>query len=600
LEDQPELVCEEIRSFLTGEELKVAKKPWSNLNGTRSYLASTARVNPFYKSFEELAHSRGQLEAVSHPIFFRDELHVTRYSYSELFDRVSQYRRGLTKLGLKPGERVLMLVKPGIDFLALSYAVMGNGATPCFLDPGMGKEKLLACIQHLKPSAFIGSPKAHLLRLLYKSFFKDMNFHIIVSDWGLPRSKNLSYLKRFAALSEPAIESSAPALIAYTSGATGTPKAVVYDAEMATAQVSILRDQFGLSVGERDVPLLPIFSLFHLALGVTSIFAPLNPAKPLEFDPEKLLMLMNSEQATTSFGSPTLWGKLSEYALRTNQKLRTMRRVFMAGAPVSPRLVTQVKRVLGVDDSEIFTPYGATEALPVTLVSGTEIVDQEPQYASTGELGTFVGKPVTGVEIRIYEPFSDTESVAESELRISAEGRIGEVLVCGANVSKEYFENWDANALSKIHIEGRLWHRMGDLGYVIDGKLYFCGRKAHSFVHRGRRLCSVPIERIFNEHERVKRSALISLQGDGEEPAIVIEPEPAQFPKTPEQELRFEQELLEFAKRDPLSGLMRRVLFHPSFPVDPRHNAKVYSDKLQRWARNKVSVDSKGFSEARS
>jgi acyl-CoA synthetase (AMP-forming)/AMP-acid ligase II len=164
-------------------------------------------------------------------------------------------------------------------------------------------------------------------------------------------------------------------------------------------------------------------------------------------------------------------------------------------------------------------------------------------------------------------------------------GEIGEVIVCGNNCSPEYLRRPDANRLGKIVDKQRgFWHRMGDLGYLdTDGNLYYCGRKTHSVYTAERAFHSVPIEEIFNQLPKVRRSALVGINS-GREPAIIVEPHPEFWPQDEAQRALFIGELKELATKSELTASISKFFFHRSFPVDARHNAKIFREQLQVWA----------------
>jgi acyl-CoA synthetase (AMP-forming)/AMP-acid ligase II/pimeloyl-ACP methyl ester carboxylesterase len=591
LDDAPQVAIPAIKEFLS--------RP-SHVGSNPVPAAATREegsIHVIYDQVMRIAEEQPTLSAVITPRWVRDPingsaLHYAHTTYGELAKLVNQYQRGLVDAGLAPGDRVLMLVPPGADFLALSVAIAGRGATPVFVDPGIGMERLAKCIQDAAPHAFIGSPKAHILRHLHPSLFSRLKFYVTAAEWAFSRGKSLGHFKRFAnaplsPVPLPVHQSSGPlkatntALIAFTSGATGTPKGVIFTNEMLAAELRLIRDVLGQHSGARDLALLPIFSLFNVALGVASVFPTMPVGKPLSLDPSQVVKLVNDLAIDSSFGSPTLWNKIAEYTFRTGTTLPTIRRVFMAGAAVSSATIARVQGVL--PNAVVSTPYGATEVLPVTFITAAELETTERKRAVTGEQGTLVGKAVTGVRIRIIKSSLDAiPSIAETvPLGV---GEIGEVIVSGENCSPEYLRRVDANRLGKIVDGETFWHRMGDLGYVDDeGNLYYCGRKSHSVYTAERAFHSVPVEEIFNQLPKVRRTALVGIRA-GKEPALVVEPLPEFWPETPQQEDLLRDELRALAQQSPLTASITTFFFHRSFPVDARHNAKIFREQLQEWA----------------
>jgi acyl-CoA synthetase (AMP-forming)/AMP-acid ligase II len=576
LEDAPEKTNVLISDFL---------RETSSSPSTQASVESqnTLAVSPLFDSFLENCKNAPDRDALVEPLQAVRTISYRRMSYSDLKKLVSQYQRGMRSLGLSPGDRVVMLVKPGREFLALTYAVLGLGAVPAFVDPGIGRDKMFECIKKLNASALIGMPRAQLLRLKKEALFPGLKFSISVGHLPVPGAKSLAYLEKFSDKEVPAVPNFGSSLVAFTSGATGTPKGVVYSNKMLKKQLQVMRDSFGLQAGGVDVPILPVFALFHLALGVSSVFPPLDPSKPLDLDPELVLKVMRDEKATSSFGSPTIWKKILDYAKRQNQALPQMRRIFMAGAAVPLDVIESVPRV--APGAEVFTPYGATEALPVTLVSGKEIKQNKPLRSLSGELGHYVGKPVDGIEIRIAAPKPNAVMELTDAEALKA-GEIGEVLVRGDNVSPEYLFAEEATTKSKVQEAHSFWHRMGDVGYLDEnGGLYFCGRLVHSVKTAKRVFYSVPSEMVFNSLPGVKRSALVGVPGPSGLPsvAMVVEPHLDSFPRDNESISTFISKLKIRAAEDVSSQGIEEFYFHPSFPVDPRHNAKIYRDQLTNW-----------------
>lgn len=505
--------------------------------------------------------------------------------FGSLAARIDAYEHGLMAAGLRAAERVIMLVTPGADFLALSYAVMGRGAVPVFIDPGMGVDAVVACMREAEPSGFIGVPRAHLLRLKAGELFRSLRFCVVAGRFPLCGAMRLRDLRRPAgAPPEPVPRADAdPALVAFTSGATGRPKGVVFTNRMLREQLAVFRGQFGFRGGDQDLPLLPVFSLFTAALGVGSIFPPLDPSRPLALVPAQIIRVMRDLGNQTSFGSPALWSKIGEYCRQTGATLPQLRRVFMAGAPVSQTTIDLV--TAACPQAESFTPYGATEALPVTIASAAELRQERPLLAVTGEEGTPVGRAIAGVTLRVVQPVG---GLPVAPLVDCPERVIGEIVVSGDTVSREYLRRPEATASSKIHDGERVWHRMGDMGYLdAAGQLYFCGRRAHVVVTMaGRTFHSVPVENVFNRHPQVRRTALIEVDG---QPALAVEP--ATWPLVPQARQALAAELRAIGAGDPVTAAIRRFYFHRSFPVDARHNAKIFRDRLGRWAARQTAIE---------
>src|SRR5690606_6971681 len=255
--------------------------------------------------------------------------------------------------------------------------------------------------------------------------------------------------------------------ILFTSGSTGVPKGVVYRHRHFAAQVDMLRDAFGIESGGVDMPTFPPFALFDPALGLTSIIPDMDPTRPASADPRKLHAAIARFGVTQLFGSPALMRVLADHGA----PLPTVTRVTSAGAPVPAAVVAKMRELLP-PEAQFWTPYGATECLPVAVIEGRELVTLR-ERTETGA-GTCVGRPVPPNDVRIIR-ISD-EAIAEwSDDLLVKPGQVGEITVAGPSATDTYFKRDAQTALAKIRESGgaagsapaisRIVHRMGDLGY---------------------------------------------------------------------------------------------------------------------------------------
>jgi olefin beta-lactone synthetase len=285
-----------------------------------------------------------------------------------------------------------------------------------------------------------------------------------------------------------------------------------------------------------------------------------------------------------SFGSPALWNTVTRHCEANQLKIPTLKRVFMAGAPATPKVLERVKRTVH-SEGEAFTPYGATESLPVASISASEVLRETAQKTRKGK-GVCVGQRFAGINWKVIE-ITDAPIPTLGDARDLPMGEIGELAVCGPVVTTEYVTSRRANGLAKIADGGRIWHRMGDVGYL-DGqdRFWFCGRKSQRVVLcNGETLFTEPCEAIANEHPSVYRSALVGIKsGDVLLPAIVFETWPEAAPKSKMKIEQLEREVLDLLKENPSTIAIRCSYWHPSLPVDIRHNAKIFREKLAVWA----------------
>ncbi|MGC9450278.1 MAG: fatty acid CoA ligase family protein [Oceanipulchritudo sp.] len=490
-----------------------------------------------------------------------------RVSFSALHAQTEQVAHALHGAGLRPGMRTLLMVRPGSDLIRCCFALFKLGAVPVIIDPGMGLRHFLECVRRTRPEALLGIPLAQLVSRVFRSSFRSLRHRVPVG-------------KRFAAWYAGRPDTGFPirepgpgelAAILFTSGSTGPPKGVCYGHGEFDAQVHLIRETFAIEPGEVDLPMLPVFSLFNPALGMTTVVPEINPGKPASVEPRKILQAIDQCGVTNSFGAPVLWKKIARYAGDHKRTFPTLRRVLMAGAPVPPDLVRLMRPVF--PQARLWSPYGATECLPVSAIDGETILRESAEKSATGA-GTCVGGPVAGVRIRIIEIREDAVPAME-DARPLPPGEIGEIVATGRTVTRSYDALPEATARAKItDREGRIWHRMGDAGYLDEaGRLWFCGRLSERVLSKDGPLYTDCVEGIFNVLPGVSRSALIGLGSPpNQEPAIVIEPEKGE---------RVDREaVLEHAARHPLTSAVKQVFFSRSFPVDVRHNAKIHRLEL--------------------
>jgi acyl-CoA synthetase (AMP-forming)/AMP-acid ligase II len=516
-----------------------------------------------------------------------DFRHIT---FAELDRDSGLLARGLQMIGIGRGMRTVLMVPPSLEFFSLTFALFKLGAVPVLIDPGMGIRNLGICLEEATPEAFIGIPKAHLARRILRWGKKSIRLTATTGARLLGGQHSLKQLRQLAHQEGPLTTANTAAdkvaAILFTSGSTGVAKGVVYTHGIFAAQVEMLRSIYGIQPGEIDLSTFPLFALFGPALGMTAVVPPMDPTKPAEVDPQKIISTLERFQVTNLFGSPALINRVGRYGVDHGTTLPHLKRVISAGAPVPAAVIERFTKLLpsGV---QLFTPYGATESLPVANV-GSDTILNDTRYQTEQGKGVCIGKPVAGMTACII-PISDEPIPQLTESMKRPAGEIGEIVVSGPVVTAEYFGRDHATRMAKMRDEeGRLWHRMGDLGYVDEsGRLWFCGRKSHRVVTEQATLFTIPCEGIFNTHPDVYRTALTYLARVGKTvPVLCVELEKT----TTKPWNEIEKELREIGSRHEITRSIDLFLQHPSFPVDIRHNAKIFREKLAIWAAKQVKA----------
>lgn len=501
---------------------------------------------------------------------------------------------GLIAHGATPGMRIALLVRPGIDFVALVFALLKARAVAILIDPGMGKRNLVRCLAAAQPEGFVAITAAQAVRAMNCWRFRKVRLLVTAGRrwfWGgltLPEVALLGEEKLAAGLRlDISAAAEDPAAIIFTTGSTGPPKGVLYRHGNFDHQVTEIRDRFELMPGGVDVAGFPLFGLFNAAMGISTVFPRMDFTRPAHIDPQNFLAAAGDWQATQSFGSPALWNRVASYCREKKLRLDTLRQVFSAGAPVSAKVLEMVRNAIH-PEGEVHTPYGATEALPVATISASTVLGETQARTEQGS-GVCVGHRFPGIQWRVIR-ITDGPVPTLADAELLPAGEIGELIVSGPVVTQEYVTRIDANALAKIGDGERVWHRMGDVGWIDpQGRFWFCGRMAHRVQTTAGTLFSIPCEAIFNAHPRIFRTALVGIGPAGSQrPVIIAEPLPGEMPRRAATRNRLIHELLALGEKHALTRDIKDFLLHPGLPVDIRHNAKIFREKLAPWAVSKL------------
>ncbi|AQS37135.1 acyl-CoA synthetase (AMP-forming)/AMP-acid ligase II [Shewanella psychrophila] len=556
------------------------------------HLISAAKNNP-----DDLAVA---VQTATGSMFSTKTLEYQELNFSELNQQSDRLAHGLNAYGITRGMKAVLMVTPSVDFFTLTFALFKAGVVPILVDPGMGVKNLKQCFIESEPDAFIGIPKAHLARKLFGWGKGSVQKLVTVGGRSLFGGVTLEDIAVHGS-SEPYdmiwLDADEMAAILFTSGSTGTPKGVIYSHKMFEAQISALRDDYKIKPGERDLATFPLFSLFGPALGMASIIPEMDASKPITANPDYLFAAIEKYQCSNMFVNPALIERLGQAGVpvgagavdeASQHKLPSIKRVISAGAPATISSIKHFSKMLS-DGVEVLNSYGATESLPLSKMASQALFGTTA--ITDGGGGICVGDAISGVDITIIAITEKPIGIWSDDLKLQA-GQIGEIVVKGPMVSRSYYRRDSATEQAKIQDGEHTRHRMGDLGYLdSEGKLWMCGRKAHRVdASSGKRYFSIPVERIFNTHPQVKRSALVGVEVNGQSeipeivPLLCIE-----LDKSLACSLGagLYAELNAIAEQHKQTLEIKRFLIHPEFPVDIRHNAKIFREKLAVWAQNK-------------
>jgi acyl-CoA synthetase (AMP-forming)/AMP-acid ligase II len=549
--------------------------------------ATTAAAVNIAARLSEMAKLLPAKRAVVFPAG-RDRAGRVAYShltFQQLDEESDRYAWGFERAGIRRGTKTVLFVRPSLDFFALTFALFKVGAVIVMIDPGLGKKRVLRCLDEIAPEALVAVPIVHAARALTGAL-PSVETRVTVGRrwfWG---GSTLSQIRANEPKPYPRAETRADdtAAILFTSGSTGIPKGAVYTHGTFDAQVRFLKETYAIGPDEVDLPTFPLFALFDAALGMTAVIPDMDPTRPGHVDPRRIFEPIADQGVTHLFGSPALLDRIAPREGDPSRVLSTLRRVISCGAPVPPGVLERMRRILppGV---QVHTPYGATEALPVATIASDEILAETAARTRAGE-GTCVGRIVGDLDLEIVRITDDPIPAFSDAFRVKP-GEVGEITVAGSVVTAEYAARPEQTRLAKMRDGARIRHRMGDLGRIDEkGRLWFLGRKAHRVeTSPGVALFTESCEPILNAHPGVRRSALVGVGArPRQRPAIVLE----LLGPRGDSAARL-AEIRALAARSPVTSSIETFLVYPdAFPVDVRHNAKIDREALARWAAKEL------------
>lgn len=464
------------------------------------------------------------------------------WTYYELNNNVLKAASYFKSKGIGKGDGVLILVPMSFELYTTLLALFNLGAVAVFIDPQSSKEHIKNCIKKYPLKAFIGVKKAHLLRVINKDIRK---IPLQITIGYLPLTNNFYGYNKVSIQTgnKVIVDEQDPALITFTSGSTGNPKAAVRTHSFLLKQYEVLSKNMLFKKGEVDISTLPVFVLANLAAGMHSVIPNVNLLKPAEVDGKILLDDIRKYKATRFGGSPILVNKLSPY-LNKDENI-SLTHVYMGGGPVYPQVLNSLQKK--IPNAQVFGLYGSTEAEPISHMSSAEYDSSRVALTHNGS-GLYVGDVVKEIEIKIVNSVQLKENMTDFS---AIECKEGEIIVSGEHVLKGYL-NGEGDKENKININGKIWHRTGDAGYFDqEGKLWLLGRYSQRIVSKENVFYPFAIEAAM--FERGYQTALISHK---EQVCLVVEG------NKPE-----EKELAQFN--------IDKVIIVEYIPRDKRHNAKV-------------------------
>ena len=546
-----------------------------------------ARFEQIADMFSAIARSRPHDVAVVQPCGTdatgrRAYVHQT---YRQMDEDSSRLAYGLAELGLGRGSRAVVMMKPSIDYFSLVFALFKLGAVPVHIDSGMDLENVGRCVAEAEPDAFFGDEESFTESVLLGWGKESVRLRVRVGPSSAISGISLNEIRNSVpegtAFETAAMSPEEPAMIAYTSGSTGVAKGAVAPHSYISGIILGLRRGYESVSNQGHLSPFPPFLMFNFGIGLKSVIPDMNSSQPGMVDPDRIIHQIEDLGLQYLFATPAFMERLERRATAANITLTSLKRVLWAGSAVHPSELARFKRL--TPNAEIVCVYSSTEATPIATIESAEILATAKRTETGG--GICLGRPIPGMDVRIAA-ISDAPIAQWTDDLEVRRGETGEICVRGVTVSPSYLNRPDATRMAKIPVpkDGTFFHRMGDLGYVDEeGRLWFCGRKDHRVETRRGLLLSSACEGVFDAHPGVRRSGLAGVERDGETIGVLcVQLETGAEPET------LQTELLELAQRHSATRAIDTILFHPSLPVDTRHNSKIVREKLAVWAAKRL------------
>lgn len=479
-------------------------------------------------------------------------------SYKELDQLRCQLVIYFSDHHIRKGDVVLLFVPFSVELYAILTALFSIGAVAMLVDPGAGTKHINACCKLAQPDVFIGTPKAHLLRMLSPSL-RRIKHSIVLNGW-VPFATRLSpdHLTNTYLSSTFETKGHDPALITFTSGSTGLPKGVYRSHDFLINQHSAIENALKSHTDDIEINTLPVFVLSSIGSGLTSIIPDCDLRQPGAIDPQPVLKQIEYYKVNRILAPPAFCQRLVDHLKFTNQQLHGINKVFTGGGPVFPNLLASLQQVC--PNAEVYAVYGSTEAEPMAHIAYHEISSEDLQLMQHGK-GLLSGYPVPEVSLKILpDTFGKTiERMTDIEFQqCCLQEQIGEIVVTGQHVLKAYLNNVNPNGI-KFVVGDETWHRTGDAGYFdSSGRLWLVGRCTARIKDSQGIIYPFSVECAAQSLKGITRTALIVHE---DRRTLFIESEI-------KQDIIAMQAFLSWAK-------LERIIQIKTIPVDKRHNTKI-------------------------
>jgi acyl-CoA synthetase (AMP-forming)/AMP-acid ligase II len=500
-------------------------------------------------------------------------------SYAALDRMVNSAAAELRNSGLLAGDRVLLAVPMSIETYAVMLALLRCGMVTMVIDPAHGAANVARILRAWPPSAVVATRSLLLLRFLVPELRRIPRRFVVGK--AAAGARRLSFADSATPREETIPRATADsALLTFTSGSTGEPKPVVRTHGFLRHQLDALKPVARNKPRDIDFVAMPMFVLFNLANGITSILPACDMKHPGRANARIIAGQLAAEAATRMVASPALLDRLATWCRRQRIRFPALSTVSTGGGPISPDLPAQVKRIAPA--ATVRMVYGSTEAEPIACID-----DQDVSVTAIARMrdggGLLAGQPVADCDVCIVETDGNAPlrpmTGSEFASRRKRQGQVGEILVRGRHVLTTYADR-SHNRATKVQVDDQVWHRTGDAGYFdAAGRLWLVGRLSAAITDDRGSVYPFQVEYALSGIPGIRRSALIQRGGQR---VLVLEVSGREF-----------QSRCAAAAGCISRHHIDRIITVRHIPVDRRHDAKVDYGRLQRildgrWPRTRL------------
>jgi acyl-CoA synthetase (AMP-forming)/AMP-acid ligase II len=508
-------------------------------------------------------------EVLPHLKGFPDKMRHESITWLELNQRVARVAGGLLDLGIKPGDIVMVYLPMSLELYLSLLAIGRIGAIAAFLESWARDVHLQSCAKLMQPKAFISHKDLSNLNIPMK----------IMVGKEIPagvHSFSEVETKEKKAEIQP-VSDDTTALVTFTTGSSGIPKGANRTHSFLLAQHKALSQAFPYRPDDLDMTAFPVFLLNNLAGGISTVLTAIDLGNPGPEDVKILTGQILSAKPTCITLPPSLIWHIANFCKKANLQLLSLRRTITGGAPVGPEMIKAYKEV--APNSEFMILYGSTEAEPVAHIEGQQILD-ELSNIKEEQLGVCVGTPVKGIRTHVVK-ITREPIVLDKNGWVAWDvepGEVGELLVSGPQVCKDYYNNPEAVKENKVKDGEIVWHRTGDLAYFDNkGRIWIVGRIHNAIRRKGVWYYPIGAELIIRKLNFVKQAAFVGIPDSelGEKTVAVY----STFER-PENIDEHKQSVKEALEKNNIP--VDQVVYMEAIPLDPRHHSKIDYGRLKQ------------------